>query len=171
MMDPHERRMHFLARLIKKHNLINIVELGVRSGDTYFFLLEKCPGIRLVGVDIWDKIPYQYSKNQLTDWPNTKIELAVRSRAKHFGMRAMLLKGLTDDVVVGFIDASLDLIFIDADHTYDSVSKDILNWRPKLRRGGFLTGHDIDWPGVKKAVDEHIINYDIGPDNVWYVQV
>lgn len=51
-------------------------------------------------------------------------------------------------------DESLDFIFIDADHQYESVLKDIAGWLPKLKYGRTLAGHDYDWPGVKKAVDE-----------------
>lgn len=170
-MYPHERRMHFLARLIRKEKLNIIVELGVRDGKTYFFLLEKCPGIKLVGIDIWDKIPYRDAKDDLSAWPHSQNELMVRQQAKQYGARAMLLKGLTDEFHENFIDHSVDLIFIDADHTYDAVKKDITNWRPKLRKGGFLTGHDIHWPEVRDAVDELVIYYEVGPDNVWYSQV
>ncbi len=49
-----------------------------------------------------------------------------------------------------------DIIFIDADHTYESVKADIAAWMPHLRPGGTLCGHDYDpiWPGVVQAVDE-----------------
>jgi predicted O-methyltransferase YrrM len=51
-----------------------------------------------------------------------------------------------------------DLIFIDADHSYESVKADILAWRPLLREGGVLAGHDFSdaWPGVQRAVRELI---------------
>ena len=39
-------------------------------------------------------------------------------------------------------DGSVDCVFIDADHQYDSVKKDIEAWRPKVRKDGFLSGHD-----------------------------
>lgn len=49
---------------------------------------------------------------------------------------------------------SLDFIFIDADHTYESVSKDLRGWHPKIKIGGIIAGHDYNWDSVKKAVDE-----------------
>ena len=51
-------------------------------------------------------------------------------------------------------DGSLDFVFIDADHTYEAVKRDISAWWPKVKSGGVLAGHDYDETGVKKAVDE-----------------
>lgn len=53
-------------------------------------------------------------------------------------------------------DESLDFIFIDAAHDYESVKKDIMAWLPKLKNKGIIAGHDYtDYhPGVKLAVDE-----------------
>jgi predicted O-methyltransferase YrrM len=41
-------------------------------------------------------------------------------------------------------DNSLDLLFIDADHSYDAVRSDIEAWRRKVRPGGILCGHDCE---------------------------
>lgn len=47
-----------------------------------------------------------------------------------------------------------DMVFIDGDHKYEAVKRDILTWRQKLSRGGLLCGHDASWPGVGCAVRE-----------------
>lgn len=47
-----------------------------------------------------------------------------------------------------FNDASLDFVYIDANHAYDFVKQDIKLWYPKVKKGGFLLGHDylkLDW--------------------------
>lgn len=51
-----------------------------------------------------------------------------------------------------------DMLFIDADHGYESVKRDIKLWSPLVRSGGLLCGHDYHptWPGVVKAVDEMV---------------
>ncbi len=53
--------------------------------------------------------------------------------------------------------ATADVVFIDADHTYDATRENIRLWRDKLKPGGLLAGHDYnpeDWPDVVRAVDE-----------------
>lgn len=86
--------------------------------------------------------------------------------------RNMMLLGLWDTVhplVMDsqtasqiFADGRLDLVFIDADHRYEFVKKDISYWLPKLREGGILCGHDCEgyyseYPEeVKKLIEEHL---------------
>jgi hypothetical protein len=51
---------------------------------------------------------------------------------------------------------SLDSVYIDASHTYEDVLADIGFWRPIIRPGGIISGHDY-WPcdiGVMDAVNE-----------------
>ena len=46
-----------------------------------------------------------------------------------------------------------DLIFIDANHTYEYVKKDFENFKPFLEKGGVIGFHDVDcpdWKGVNK---------------------
>lgn len=51
-------------------------------------------------------------------------------------------------------DNYFDMVYIDADHSYDSVKKDISNWFYKVKNGGIICGHDYYMEEVKKAVDE-----------------
>ncbi len=53
-------------------------------------------------------------------------------------------------------DGSVDVLFIDADHSYQATLADIKAWLPKVKSGGVLCGHDYGdlFPGVKQAVDE-----------------
>jgi predicted O-methyltransferase YrrM len=47
-----------------------------------------------------------------------------------------------------------DAVFIDASHEYEDVRLDIFAWLPLVKPGGVICGHDIDWPGVYRAVKE-----------------
>lgn len=53
-----------------------------------------------------------------------------------------------------FDNNSLDFVYIDASHDYESVKQDLNLWYPKLKACGIIGGHDYEWGGVKQAVDE-----------------
>jgi len=142
-------RRHFLNWLIKEHNIKIMAEVGVRDGRTTFHLLDQNPELIIYGVD-----------KSIAGFYNSDI------KAK-YGKRLIPIEALSTDGAAHIPDGSLDLVFIDADHSYEWVKKDIAAYKPKLKPGGWLTGHDIDFPGVNRAVNEVIVNYDIGPNNVW----
>lgn len=52
---------------------------------------------------------------------------------------------------------SLDFCFLDGDHHFDGVCKDLFAFWPKVRTGGILAGHDYwggrNHPGVNDAVE------------------
>lgn len=67
-----------------------------------------------------------------------------------------------------------DMVFIDGDHLYESVRRDIEIWRPLVAKGGLMSGHDYMqyWPGVVRAVTEAFPGRDVGPfpkTTIWSV--
>jgi len=86
--------------------------------------------------------------------------------AEHFPGRVKIIRTSTAEAAKIVPDGSLDFVFIDADHTYEGCIEDIRAWTPKVRKGGLICGHDLNWPTVYRAVRE------TGPaslasDNVW----
>jgi len=78
------------------------------------------------------------------------------------------------EAVNHFEDNSLHAVYIDADHRYEEVRKDIQAWYPKVKTGGFVSGHDCSYPhqpknGVRKAVEEFMPSDEIlmGPACDW----
>jgi hypothetical protein len=72
-------------------------------------------------------------------------------------------------VIPHFIREPVDFVFIDADHEYDSVVKDLFAVRANLTPNTFLLGHDYNSsrrPGVTLAVGRFIRHY-VVQSNVW----
>jgi predicted O-methyltransferase YrrM len=68
-------------------------------------------------------------------------------------------------------DNSLDFVFIDADHRYEAVKADICAWTPKLKPGGLLSGHDIHYSSVHRAVEKLIPSFEeVGFDHIWFAK-
>jgi len=51
-----------------------------------------------------------------------------------------------------FEDNSIDIIFIDANHSYEGVKKDLQSWFSKVKIKGIIAGHDFWAEQVKSAV-------------------
>ena len=68
-------------------------------------------------------------------------------------------KGRTDEVYKLFKDNYFDAIMIDADHKYESVIDDILNWLPKIKKSGVVFGDDWLLESVNKGAREGLNQY------------
>ena len=57
-----------------------------------------------------------------------------------------------------YVPKNLDFVYIDGDHRYETTKQDIEIYYPKVREGGFISGHDFvegRAPGVVKAVSSY----------------
>lgn len=61
--------------------------------------------------------------------------------------------------VVAPMVPDVDFVFIDGNHKYDFVLDDIVDYWPKIRPGGFISGHDYNHEEVRKAVND----FGVGP--------
>ncbi len=130
------------------------VECGAWLGKSSSYLCDKSKNrFSIYIVDSW-----KGSDNEL----DTTQKLATQTDIyevflENMGNRIFTpIKKLSCEAVKDFEDKSCDVIFIDMNHTYNEVKKDIQMWLPKVKSGGFLAGHDYtqSFPGVIRAVDE-----------------
>ena len=79
----------------------------------------------------------------------------------------------TDDALID-IPENVDMVFVDASHVPDQMSKDIKNYSEKLKDGGVLIGHDYglfintdygDYGDITRFIDSYI-----GKDNINIIQ-
>jgi predicted O-methyltransferase YrrM len=142
-----------------------IVELGAWLGKSSSYLVDYAVDRNVIIIDSWKGSP-----NELTSTHQLATQVDIYEVfKKNMGERSYKsIRGLSSEVVNQFEDESLDVVFIDLTHTYESVKQDIELWLPKVKKGGLLAGHDYenDWPGVVMAVDEKFPDKMI-MDNCW----
>jgi predicted O-methyltransferase YrrM len=92
-----------------------------------------------------------------------KLRQTFESNLVRFGIsnHVIIHAGSTELIAKEMDAGSLQLVFIDADHSYERMIADIKAWLLKVRSGGVLCGHDYSHSGhahvgVKQAVDELI---------------
>ena len=146
-------------------------ELGVSTGRFSCFLLAHIDGMHMTAVDLWQPQPDKTGEGAETydKHPHEAnyANFAAHAR-KHFPGRITIHRMRTVDAAALVEDGSLDFVFIDADHTYEGCKADIIAWTPKVREGGMISGHDYNWPSVKRAVDEFGDQPHTLSDNVWF---
>lgn len=131
-------------------------EVGIAFGGMSLSLLQALPNLSLLGVDPY--VPYDdndvmsLSESQMDaicSWTVRRVQAAHPGRWK-FDRRPSL------DVAASVPDEWLEFVFLDGDHRYEAITKDIRAWLPKVRKGGLICGHDFTpgWPGVMQAVQE-----------------
>ncbi len=158
------------------------VEVGVLSGKLSAQLLRRCPGLTLLMVDPWKPgepgTPWWDTTSALPRKPEKYFTTRYRrtvARVAPYGKRARILRTTSLEAAKEVPDGSLDLVFIDGDHSYEAVRADIKAWLPKVRPGGLLSGHDYDYPrfpGVAEAVTEAFGTeaVELGHDRTWFVR-
>lgn len=145
-----------------------IAEVGVADGQLSEAIVAAFPGVRLTMVDNWrpgSQRPEEYraTGDKIAQWsPEDALahELAALDVATR--LCCSIVKADSAHAAGRFEHGEFDLVYIDADHSYAGVARDVDAWRWKVRRGGWLSGHDyennrnpkFDASGVKRAVDE-----------------
>lgn len=133
------------VKIINRIGLKVGVEVGVCRGLNASWILENSFLRVLYGVENWSVKNCHKCRKETEDV------------MEKYGDRFVWRVGNSSDEADKFEDNSIHFLYIDGDHRYKSVIKDIRKWYPKVRKGGFFGGHDYVEAkkcGVIRAVDE-----------------
>lgn len=122
------------------------VEIGVYGGQSSQLFLENCAFMHFIDPC------FEYPENPDKGW--FCIESHFRQKMEPFNGRFKFIKGMSADVADQVPE--VDFVFIDGNHSYAYVVKDIALYWPKVKSGGFLCGHDYSGghEEVTRAVDQ-----------------
>ena len=165
-----DKRAHILKKITQ--NSI-IAEIGVWRGDFSKEIYNICKPKELVLVDPWNfdnKIrgcaPQIDGKEPLRQKYFDEAKFSTLEKFKNFNNVKIIIKYSAEASKL-FPDNYFDYIYIDGEHSYEAVSKDLINWYPKLKKNGILYGDDYYWReedntfSLHKAYQDFINKYNI----------
>jgi len=153
------------------------VEIGVAAGSGSITMLMDIRHLTLYSIDSWKhQDPAEGIERLEVALPQAELDLAYETakiRLKDYGPRSIIIRKESDDAI-NDVPAVIDYLFIDGDHNYGQVVKDLRNYAPKVQYKGIVAGHDYLYKeGVRRAVTEYFNGkvVHLGDDDVWWVYV
>lgn len=169
MPSTYPTRLDMMKALLPPGSVI--CEVGVFKGEFASQLLSLKPQ-QLVCIDPFvGNLPSgDADGNNVKEVYLPLVYLSLTQQARRVP-NLLLLRGYSQELLPHFAPDSFDAVYIDGDHSYEGVKRDLqLAWRV-VKPGGFICGHDYETNaaktknhydfGVKKAVDEFCIAKDV----------
>lgn len=126
---------------MKKYQCDYICELGVCNGANFYEMIKHSPKLA-VAIDSWiedemiSRNDGRYSQEVLDkQYENFAISISDKPFVK-------IYREYSFNAVKYFKDNYFDLVYIDADHSYEGCLRDLEDWYPKVKKGKFLLGDD-----------------------------
>lgn len=156
-----------LAQLLTELEFKIGAEIGVFEGDYSEILCKSNPKLKLFCIDPWT--PH---KGYVDYARKSTLENAFNlAKTKLAPFNAEIIKKYSQDALEDFLDGSLDFVYIDGDHGFQTCTDDINGWSKKVRVGGIIAGHDYGEsknPNIKVhgAVNKYTKHHGIKP---WFI--
>ena len=178
-----------LPVLLNRRRLLGCgVEVGVKEGEFSDVLLRFWRGRHLISVDPWleDRPENYLDIANVEQATHERFYESARARLERFGDRSSIWRMTSLEAAARIPRYSLDFVYLDARHDFDSVMEDLHAWFDRVRPGGILAGHDyLDGSfiggvfGVRTAVDRFFGDRGLpvyptlldGPAVSWIVQL
>ncbi|MGA2025789.1 MAG: class I SAM-dependent methyltransferase [Syntrophobacteraceae bacterium] len=144
---------HFVSRLPLG---VKIAEIGSFLGLSALIMAKTLYaqgnyGAKIFCIDNWQGSIEHQSIRAVKDGQLFDI---FEKNVDESGLRTFIVPIKSDSAAAaqGFDDRSLDMIFIDGDHSFEGCYADLAAWYPKLKSGGIFLGHDC-YNYVRNAVE------------------
>lgn len=139
-----------------------MIEIGSHMGESTMLFASSNIFNKIYTIDPHDGVE-EFNERENITWGEVINEYELNTR---YFDNIELISDYSYNVVDRFDDNSIDFIYIDGRHDYESVKRDLKLYLPKLKVNGIVGGHDYSekqWPDVYKAVNEVMGE----PDNVF----
>lgn len=141
-----------------------VCEIGVFKGEFSEKLLTNTNPKELHLIDLFEGVVPSGDKdgNNMV-YANLNNEYELLTKKYKNNSTIVIHKGSSSDILKNFKDDYFDMIYIDGDHSYEGVTKDLEVSYNKVKSGGYICGHDYTserFLGVVNAVDEFNLKHE-----------
>ena len=120
------------------------VEIGTCWGGFAEWLKQNSSATAIITVDPYRKFKDGY-EDALNDMTQEQMDQKFHIVAQRLLPQGIIMVRETSYRASGAIpDCSLSFCYIDGNHSYDAVLKDLVRWWPKIQPGGYLCGDDVE---------------------------
>jgi predicted O-methyltransferase YrrM len=148
------------------------VEIGSFKGrSTAYMCVEIANSGKKIQLDCID--PMKLLGHYAVDAQNTP-EAFVGYSAEDFHNRLESVKDIynlrqmtSDEAYMLYEDRSIDFLMIDGDHDPAAVKRDIINFLPKMKIGGVITGDDAFVPEIAQAARDVVAGTDMTAELIY----
>lgn len=148
--DVHPNREWFgLMQLISSLDLPKkaaMIEIGTYAGESTSMFASSGKFKQIHTIDPYD----------IPNGINVQMEAKINCRYWDY---IQFWRNYSFDCHHCFKDGMFDFVYIDGDHTGEAVARDIELFMPKVKKGGYIGGHDYNpgwWPEVVLAVNKKL---------------
>lgn len=169
-----ESKGEVIKSLVNKTNAKLCVEIGVYKGSSLLYFAEALDTTKgkVIGID-----PYKLDslRNEI---PNQQVnhyfyEVLFKEQKTLDGIYSNLKKIIEDNKLENIItlirdksenyhnnilEESIDVLHIDGNHDEEFVTKDIINYLPLVKKGGYIIMDDTSWVGVINSIKNHLVD-------------
>ena len=156
----------FYKIIAQNQNIHKVAEIGSWKGHSISFLVNHMikagkEDFEVYAVDIWEQAEWPSADEEFRNFELKHIYDIYNINLEKYGTRKNIkdIKMASFAAADKFDDGYFDFVYLDGDHRKEGVTKDIMAWKSKVKKGGILAGHDYYDRGnnlVKSVVDNFV---------------
>jgi predicted O-methyltransferase YrrM len=154
----------YLQDLVRSIDAQTIVEVGVYGGKSLIPMAVACrnkgSGV-CYGIDPWnpDISVEGWDKDNVhriwwSELDHNRIYKLWRNGVNSYGVQDQIveLQGTSSEFHTAFDDTTIDIFHLDGNHSELSSTRDVEQWRNKVKLGGYFVFDDVNWVETKNAI-------------------
>ncbi|KAL7537419.1 hypothetical protein ACHAXR_007809 [Thalassiosira sp. AJA248-18] len=159
---PTFKHRNDLGDIIQREGLKRGIEVGVQMAHYSAEILSRwhnCTEYHLV--DLWGYLENYIDRSNIDQAQQDNHYADAMERVQPWKEKVHVCKNYTSNCASKYEDEYFDFIYVDARHDFKGVWEDLVNYWPKLKKGGILAGHDyVTNDEVLRTGQDWSVNYD-----------